>query len=178
MGIKDSEISLWDWRAYNTSLGGNSEQDIRSSKVILWDGFCSVHQRFTVDQINEARQQYQNIQIVVHPECNADVVQAADAVGSTAFIADYTNNAKPGSVIGIGTEVNLVSRLAKENPDKTIFCLDSVICPCSTMYRVHPAYLLWVIESLSKDQVVNQISVSTQDKANAKIALERMLEVS
>ena len=178
LGIKDSEISLWDWRAYNTSLGGNSEQDIRNSKVILWDGFCSVHQRFTTDQINEARQQYPNIQIVVHPECNADVVQNADAVGSTAFIADYTNNAKPGSVIGIGTEVNLVSRLAKENPDKTIFCLDSVICPCSTMYRVHPAYLLWVIESLSKDQVVNQISVSTQDKANAKIALERMLEVS
>ena len=74
-------------------LGGNSKQDIRNSKVILWDGFCSVHQRFTVEQINEAREQYQNIQIVVHPECNADVVQAADAVGSTAFIADYTNNA-------------------------------------------------------------------------------------
>ena len=178
LGIKDSEISLWDWRSRNKILGGNSKRKIEDSKVILWDGFCSVHQRFTVNQINEARQQYSDIDIVVHPECSADVVKAADAVGSTAFIADYTNNSKPGSVIGIGTEVNLVSRLSKENPDKTIFCLDSVICPCSTMYRVHPAYLLWVLEALCEEQIINQISVGNDDKANARIALERMLEVS
>ncbi|MDG1990678.1 MAG: quinolinate synthase NadA [Dehalococcoidia bacterium] len=178
LGINDDLISLWDWRRPDIELGGNSEEKIRKSKVILWDGFCSVHQRFTVSQIKEARSQYPRINIVVHPECNADVVKEADAVGSTAFIADYVNNAKDGSIIGVGTEVNLVSRLAKLNPQKQIFCLDSVVCPCSTMYRVHPAYLLWVIESLSNGKVVNQIKVPEKDKAFAKIALERMLEIS
>ncbi len=178
LGISDELISLWDWRKPDIELGGNTEEKIRKSKVILWDGFCSVHQRFTASQIKEARIQYPKINIVVHPECNSEVVKAADAVGSTAFITDYVNNAANGSIIGIGTEVNLVSRLAKLNPNKQIFCLDSVVCPCSTMYRVHPAYLLWVLDSLSNGKIVNQIKVLQKDKTFAKIALERMLEIS
>ena len=103
------------------------------------------------------------------------MVQAADANGSTAFIAKYVAEAPAGSVIGVGTEINLVSRLAKEHPDKTIFCLDPVVCPCSTMYRVHPAYLAWVMESLVRGEVVNQIVVPEDQKRYAKVALDRML---
>jgi quinolinate synthase len=102
-------------------------------------------------------------------------VQAADANGSTSFIARYVAEAPAGAVIGVGTEINLVSRLAKEHPDKTVFCLDPVVCPCSTMYRVHPAYLAWVMESLVRGEVVNQIVVPDEDREHAKLALERML---
>jgi quinolinate synthase len=134
-----------------------------------------VHQRFSLAQIEQARERYPDVQIVVHPECRYDVVQAADANGSTAFIAKYVAEAPAGAVIGVGTEINLVSRLAKESPDKTVFCLDPVVCPCSTMYRVHPAYLAWVMESLVEGNVVNQIAVPEEQKVHARIALERML---
>jgi quinolinate synthase len=178
LGIKDESIALWDWRKKENKLGGNTITQIEKYKVILWDGFCSVHQRFTISQINQARIQYPKIQIVVHPECSSEVANASDAVGSTAFIADYVSNAPNNSIIGIGTEINLVSRLAKENPNKKVFCLDSVVCPCSTMYRVHPAYLLWILESLLDKKIVNKISVDDDTKKFAKIALERMIEVS
>ena len=104
-------------------------------------------------------------------------MQSADANGSTAFIAEYVAKAAPGSTIGIGTEINLVARLAKENPDKNIFCLDPVVCPCSTMYRVHPAYLAWVMEELTKGNIHNQISVNPEVKIHARTALNRMLEL-
>ena len=130
-------------------------------------------------QVEEARAKYaalgQQVQIVVHPECRYEVVQAADANGSTAFIAKYVAEAAPGSIIGVGTEINLVSRLAKEHPDKTVFCLDPVVCPCSTMYRVHPAYLAWVLEELLDGRVVNRIRVADHHRADARVALERML---
>jgi quinolinate synthase len=134
-----------------------------------------VHQRFSVTQIEAARARYPEAKIVVHPECRYDVVQAADANGSTAYIAKYVAEAPAGAVIGIGTEINLVSRLAKEHPDKTVFCLDPVVCPCSTMYRVHPAYLAWVMESLVRGEVVNRIQVPAETKRHARVALERML---
>ena len=134
-----------------------------------------MHQRFSLTQIEDARAAHPGVQIIVHPECRYEVVQAADATGSTAFIAKYVAEAAPGSVIGIGTEINLVSRLAKENPDKTVFCLDPVVCPCSTMYRVHPAYLAWVMESLVEGVVVNEIEVPDAIRADARVALERML---
>ena len=134
-----------------------------------------MHQRFSLPQIEQARERYPDVQIVVHPECRYDVVEASDANGSTAYIAKYVAEAPAGSVIGIGTEINLVSRLAKEHPDKTVFCLDPVVCPCSTMYRVHPAYLAWVMESLVEGHAVNQITVPEDHKAHARIALERML---
>jgi quinolinate synthase len=175
MGIPDDKMVLWNWRVPAGNLGGASPEALEASRIILWQGHCSVHQRFSLTQIEHAREQYPDVQIVVHPECRFDVVQAADASGSTAFIAKYVTEAPAGSVIGVGTEINLVSRLAKENPDKTVFCLDPVVCPCSTMYRVHPAYLAWVMESLVEGEVVNQIQVPEHHKHDAKVALDRML---
>lgn len=175
MGIPLEEMVLWNWRQPAGHLGGADPAALERSRIILWQGHCSVHQRFSLTQIEAARKQYPNVQIVVHPECRYDVVQAADANGSTAFIAKYVAEAPAGSVIGIGTEINLVSRLAKEHPDKTVFCLDPVVCPCSTMYRVHPAYLAWVMESLVRGEVVNRIQIPEETKRHARVALERML---
>ena len=175
MGIPLEEMTLWNWRLPSGALGGTSEDALDRSRIILWQGHCSVHQRFSVTQIEAARERYPQAQIVVHPECRADVVAAADADGSTAYIARYVAEAEAGSVIGIGTEINLVSRLAKEHPEKTVFCLDPVVCPCSTMYRVHPAYMAWVMESLAAGEVVNRIEVPEDQKQLAKIALDRML---
>ena len=175
MGIPLDEMVLWNWRVPAGNLGGATEESLERARVILWQGHCSVHQRFSLTQIEDARKQHPGVQIVVHPECRYEVVQAADANGSTAFIAKYVADAPAGSVIGVGTEINLVSRLAKENPDKTVFCLDPVVCPCSTMYRVHPAYLAWVMESLVEGVVVNEIEVPDAIRAAARVALERML---
>ena len=177
MGISDNEMSLWNWRLGPGRLGGLSRENLLRSRIILWQGHCSVHQRFSLTQIDQARERFPEVEILVHPECRAEVVDAADASGSTGFIVDYVANAEAGSVIGIGTEINLVSRLSHEYPDKTIFCLDPVVCPCSTMYRVHPAYLAWVMESLVKGHVVNQISVDKNIKHYAAVALQRMLNI-
>ena len=175
MGIPLEEMVLWNWRAPAGNLGSSSPEALERSRVILWQGHCSVHQRFTVQQIEQARAQYPGVKIVVHPECRYDTVQAADANGSTAYIVKYVEQAPPGSIIGVGTEINLVSRLAHEHPDKTVFCLDPVVCPCSTMYRVHPAYLAWVMESLVDGVVVNKVTVPEQHRSDARLALERML---
>ena len=175
MGIPLEQQPLWNYRLPFGSLGGNSQADLERGRVMLWQGHCSVHQRFTVDQINEAHER--GAQVVVHPECRAEVVEAADCDGSTEFIVRAVTDSPPGSIWGIGTEINLVSRLAKENPDKTVFCLDPVVCPCSTMYRVHPAYLSWAIEALADGEVVNQIIVPEDEKRWAKVALDRMLEI-
>jgi quinolinate synthase len=175
MGIPLHEMVLWNWRLPAGSLGGRTAEELEHARVILWQGHCSVHQRFSLTQIEDARARHPTVQILVHPECRYEVVQAADANGSTAFIAKYVADAPAGAVIGIGTEINLVSRLAKEHPDKTVFCLDPVVCPCSTMYRVHPAYLAWVMESLVRGEVVNQIVVPEDEKREARVALERML---
>ncbi len=175
MDIPLDEMALWNWRQPAGSLGGLAAEELERSRIILWQGHCSVHQRFSVTQIEAARERYAEARIVVHPECRYEVVQAADANGSTAYIARYVAEAPSGSVIGIGTEINLVSRLAKEHPDKTVFCLDPVVCPCSTMYRVHPAYLAWVMESLVGGEVVNQIVVPPDERDHARVALERML---
>lgn len=173
MGIPLSEMALWD---PFQPMGGNSEQALQKSRVILWKGHCSVHTRFTVDQIRKARAKYPEIKILVHPECTMEVVQEADLAGSTEFIAKTIAQAPPGSKWGVGTEVNLVNRLAKENPGKLVFCLDPIICPCSHMYRIHPAYLCWVLENLAEGRVVNRAQVEPETKRWAKIALERMLQ--
>ena len=175
LGIPLEQMALYNWRLPAGQLGGVAPEALDRARVILWQGHCSVHQRFSLTQIEAARAKYPDVQIVVHPECRFDVVQAADANGSTAYIAKYVAQAPAGSVIGIGTEINLVSRLAHEYPDKTIFCLDPVVCPCSTMYRVHPAYLAWVMESLVRGEVVNRIEVPEETKRHARVALERML---
>ena len=158
-------------------LGGLSESQIQDARIILWKGHCSVHTRFSVAQIEDARAKFPDVQVVVHPECVREVVDAADMDGSTEFIIKVVSQAPAGSVFAIGTEINLVNRLANENPDKTVFCLDPVVCPCSTMYRIHPAYLAWVTEGLVADTVVNQVKVDEGTAHYARIALERMLSL-
>ncbi|MEO6486368.1 MAG: quinolinate synthase NadA [Thermoanaerobaculia bacterium] len=177
MGISLEQMVLWGWARPYGSMGGHTLEELQQSRVILWAGHCSGHQRFTPQQIEEARAKYPDIQVIVHPECRWETVQAADLNGSTEFIAKTIGNAPAGSKFAVGTEINLVSRLAKENPDKTVFCLDPVVCPCSTMYRVHPAYLAWTIEALAEGHVVNQILVPEDIAANAKLALGRMLAI-
>ena len=158
-------------------LGGLTESQIQDARIFLWQGHCSVHTRFSVAQIEDARAKFPDVQVVVHPECVREVVDAADMDGSTEFIIKVVSQAPAGSVFAIGTEINLVNRLAQENPDKTVFCLDPVVCPCATMYRIHPAYLAWVTEGLVADTVVNQVKVDEDTAHYARIALERMLSL-
>lgn len=174
MGIRPDEMIVWN---PFKSMGGHTEDELRQAKVILWQGHCSVHTRFTVPQIEEARQRYPDVNVVVHPECTMEVVQAADSNGSTEFIKKTIEDAAPGTKWAVGTEISLVNRLAKENPDKTVFCLDSVVCPCSTMYRIHPAYLSWVLDGLNEGIVLNEIVVDPETAGYAKIALDRMLSI-
>ena len=148
-----------------------------AAKMILWKGFCSVHQRFTVEQIEKARAAFPGVKVIVHPECSMQVVDAADGTGSTAYIVKEIANAPAGSAIAVGTEINLVNRLAAQYPDKTVFCLDPVVCPCSTMYRIHPAYLAWALENIEQGNIVNRITVDDDTAREAKVALERMLQV-
>jgi len=171
------EMALWDYRRPYGGLGGNTPEQLERSRVILWKGHCSVHQRFSVEQIERARREHPGIRVVVHPECRMEVVQAADCDGSTEFIVRQVTDSPPGSKWAVGTEINLVHRLAVENPDKLVFCLDPVVCPCSTMYRVHPAYLCWVVEQLADGRVVNQVMVDEETARYAKVALDRMLAV-
>lgn len=155
---------------------GIEEQALRDAKVLLWPGFCSVHKRFTVEQIEQARAQHPGCRVIVHPECPMPVVDAADASGSTEKIRAFVEASSPGDVIAIGTEINLVNRLAAQYPDRTIFCLDPVICPCSTMYRIHPGYLAWVLDGLvGTGETRNRIVVPDSIARDAKVALQRML---
>ncbi len=170
----DRDMVVWDpFQPY----GGNTPDRLREATFILWKGHCSVHKRFTVEQIAAARAAYPEVNVLVHPECPLEVVQASDYNGSTEYIIQKVESAAAGSVWTIGTEVNLVNRLAKEHPDKTIFCLDSQICPCATMYRIHPSFLLWVLERLVAGEVVNQVKVPEKTAHWARVALSRMLEI-
>ena len=172
MGISEDVMPLWRPHLAN---GGNTPGQLRDAKVILWNGFCSVHKRFTVDQIERARAEYPGVRVIVHPECPAPVVEAADGSGSTEYIRREIEASKPGDVIAVGTEINMVNRLQQQYPDRTIFCLDPVVCPCSTMYRIHPAYLAWTLESLIEGRTPNRISVDKSIAEHSRIALERML---
>ncbi|MCI1218213.1 quinolinate synthase NadA [Bifidobacterium crudilactis] len=174
MGLDVDRMPVWN--PYK-QMGGGSPTTYRQAQMILWKGFCSVHQRFTVEQIEGARAAFPGVTVVVHPECSMEVVNAADGTGSTAYIVKRIEQAPAGSTIAVGTEINLVNRLAAEHPDKTIFCLDPVVCPCSTMYRIHPAYLAWSLDRLLEGEVVNRITVDGATAEQAKIALERMLRV-
>ena len=174
-GIPLEQMPTWNPRL---PLGGNSEDALRDAKVLLWHGFCSVHRRFTVAQIEQARAEHPDVQVIVHPECPLPVVEAADSSGSTDFIVKAIQAAPAGSTFAIGTEINLVQRLAAQHPEHTIFCLDPVICPCSTMYRIHPGYLAWVLEELVAGRVVNRITVPASVADPARTALERMLAVA
>ncbi|GAA4182830.1 quinolinate synthase NadA [Gryllotalpicola kribbensis] len=172
MGVPLSAMPLWNPARVS---GGLSGDELDASRVILWNGFCSVHKRFTVAQIEAARAAHPGVRVIVHPECPMEVVDAADGAGSTDYIVKAIAAAPAGSVFAIGTEINLVQRLAADYPQHEIFCLDSVVCPCSTMYRIHPGYLAWVLEELVAGRTVNQISVAPRVAAGARVALERML---
>jgi quinolinate synthase len=172
MGVPLEQMPLWQGRR---PLGGNTESDLVDSRVILWNGFCSVHKRFTVDQIAQARAEHPDVRVIVHPECPMPVVDAADEYGSTDYIRKAVEAATTPTTFAIGTEINMVQRLAAQHPEHTIFCLDPVVCPCSTMYRIHPGYLAWVLERLVAGETVNQISVDEQVAESARVALERML---
>jgi quinolinate synthase len=172
MGIPLSQMPLWD---PSQPLGGCEAATLQQARVILWHGFCSVHRRFTVEQIAAARLRHPGVRVIVHPECPMEVVDAADASGSTDFIKRTIEAAPAGSAFAIGTEINLVQRLANQHPEHTIVCLDSIICPCSTMYRIHPSYLAWVLEALERGDLLNRITVPESIAAPARIALERML---
>ncbi len=174
LGVPLDEMVVWNpFR----QLGGNTPEQLKNAKMVLWQGHCSVHTRFTIGQIESARALHPDINIIVHPECPMETVQAADLVGSTEFIRDQINSSPAGSKWGVGTEVSLVNRLAINNPDKTVFCLDPVTCPCSTMYRIHPAYLLWMLDGLLEGNVLNEITVPEDVKRDSQIALQRMLSL-
>lgn len=175
MGMSLDQMPVWN--PYKPAGGAEDPSVYADAKMILWKGFCSVHQRFTVDQIERARKAYPGVKVIVHPECSMDVVNAADGTGSTAYIVKEIANAPTGSAVAVGTEINLVNRLAAQYPDKTVFCLDPVVCPCSTMYRIHPAYLAWALENIEQGNIVNRITVDEDTARDAKIALQRMLEV-
>lgn len=172
MGVPLEKMPLWWGRK---PLGGNTEQELLDAQVVLWNGFCSVHKRFTVEQIDQARAQHPGVRVIVHPECPMPVVDAADEYGSTDYIRRAVEGATEPTTFAIGTEINMVQRLAAQHPEHTIFCLDPVVCPCSTMYRIHPGYLAWVLERLVAGETVNQITVSDEVAEPARLALERML---
>ncbi|MCI0782803.1 MAG: quinolinate synthase NadA [Chloroflexi bacterium] len=176
-GVSLDEMVVWDYTLPYGSLGGNTREELERAKVILWKGWCSVHRRFSVAQIEKARAEYPGVKVIVHPECTMEVLQAADMDGSTEVISRAITEAPAGSTWAVGTEINLVSRLARENPDKTVFCLDPVVCPCATMYRIHPAYLAWTLDELAAGRIVNRVEVPADIAKHAKVALERMLSV-
>src|SRR6478752_7643577 len=172
MGVPLEQMPMWN---PHKPLGGSSAAELEDARVILWHGFCSVHRRFTVDQIDKARAEHPGVRVIVHPECPMAVVDAADESGSTDYIRRAIEGATEPTTFAIGTEVNLVQRLAAANPQHEIFCLDPVVCPCSTMYRIHPGYLAWVLEGLVAGTVLNRITVPADVADPARLALERML---
>ena len=174
LGLSLDEMIVWN---PFKRLGGHTPEALRKAKMVLWQGHCSVHTRFTVKQIESARARYPDIKVIAHPECVMEVVQAADMDGSTETIRKAINESPSGSKWAVGTEISLVNRLAKQNPDKVVFCLDPVVCPCSTMYRIHPAYLSWVLDGLMEGVLVNEITVDEETQRYSRIALERMLQV-
>ena len=172
LGLSLEDCVVWNpWQP----MGGLTEEQIKKAKVILWRGHCSVHGRFSIDSVNEIRTRVPGVQILVHPECTHEVVQAADRVGSTEKIIKIVEQSPAGSKWAIGTELNLVQRISQNNPDKEIYFLDKDICYCSTMNRIDLPHLVWAMESLVSGTVVNQIRVAPEVAKYSKLALERML---
>lgn len=174
LGIPEEEIIVWH---RDEPMGGNRAEAVKRARIILWNGFCSVHMLFLPKHVQYFREKYPGINIIVHPECRREVVALSDLCGSTEYIIKTVEGAPSGTVWAIGTEINLVNRLKKEQPDKTIFFLSPTVCLCSTMYRIDPQHLCWVLENLVDGRVVNQIVVPEEEKRWARIALERMLSL-
>jgi quinolinate synthase len=175
MGVPLDEMVVWD---PNEIWGGLQPEQVKKAKLILWNGHCSVHTRFTVAQIDAFRKKYPEGKVVAHPECTFDVVQAADTSGSTESIINTVKDSPEGSVWAVATEVHLVNRLGHEvAPGRTVVTLDPFGCLCSTMFRVSPNHLLWIMEGLVNGEIHNQIIVPDDIKRDAKLALDRMLEI-
>jgi quinolinate synthase len=172
LGLSLEDCVLWNpWKP----MGGLTAEEIQRAKVILWRGHCSVHGRFTTESVAEVRLRVPEINVIVHPECQHEVVKIADFVGSTEMIIQTVNKAPAGSKWAIGTELNLVSRLAANNPDKEVIFLDKAVCYCSTMNRIDLPHLVWAMESVVNGRIVNEIRVDEQVARFSKIALEQML---
>ena len=172
LGLTAEDCVIWNpWKPH----GGLTDQELQDAKVILWRGHCSVHGRFSRENVDEVRARIPGVQVLVHPECKNEVVMAADVVGSTEMIIKTVSASPAGSKWAIGTELNLVSRLAKTNPDKEIAFLDKTVCYCSTMNRIDLPHLVWAMENLVAGRVINQISVEERTAHFARVALERML---
>jgi quinolinate synthase len=172
LGLKLEDCILWNpWKPN----GGLTDEQIKKAKVILWRGHCSVHGRFTVENIKDVKIRLPGVQVLVHPECQHDVVSNADVVGSTEVIIKTVKDSPAGTKWAVGTELNLVQRLANENPDKEVVFLDKTVCYCSTMNRIDLPHLVWAMESLVGGKLVNQIKVEAEVARYAKVALERML---
>jgi quinolinate synthase len=174
LGVALERMSVWNPRVPGEKAVLAVEDN---SPLILWKGYCSVHQRFTPAQAERLRREYPGIQIVVHPECPYEVCQAADKVGSTDFIIRTVSDSPPGSKWAVGTEIHLVNRLAHEQPDKLVISLQQNVCACATMYRIDPVHLCWALENLADGVVVNEIKVDDDTIQWARVALERMLEI-
>ena len=172
LGLSLDDCVLWNpWKP----MGGLTEDEIRGAKMILWRGHCSVHGRFTKESIDELRARIDGIRIIVHPECQHEVVTAADFVGSTEKIIQVVSQSPAGSTWAVGTELNLVSRLAQQNPDKQVLFLDKTVCYCSTMNRIDLPHLVWAMESVLAGHIVNEIKVDPTTARYSKLALDQML---
>ena len=175
MGVPLDEMIVWD---PDLPDGGVDADALHNARMILWKGHCSVHTRFTVPQVEHVRRIHPGVRVIVHPECTWDVVQAADDSGSTEYIIDKVTGSPPGSTWAVGTEIHLVSRLAAElAPERTVLTLDPIGCLCSTMFRVSPNHLLWVLDALRDGVVHNRIVVPEREKEWTRVALDRMLEI-
>jgi len=175
MGYGLDDMRLWDPRH---DLGGLTERDCKESTFLLWRGHCSIHQRFRPEHVAAFRAEHPDGIVVVHPECPHETVLVADRVGSTDYIIRALDEAPAGATVAVGTEVHLVNRLADEHPDKTVVSLDPLICPCSTMNRIDAPHLCWVLEELVEGHAVNPVSVDAATAEWARVALQRMLDIT
>lgn len=172
LGIPLEQMIVWDPAQ---ELGGNSPEAIRKARVILWKGYCSVHQRFTVQHVERVRREHPGMRVIAHPECRYEVVQAADASGSTEGIIKAISASPPGTDWAVGTEIHLVHRLGKQFTDRKVISLDPSVCVCTTMFRITPQHLLWALDNLAAGNIVNQIRVDDRTRRFARTALDRML---
>jgi len=175
MGYAHDDMVVWNPRH---ELGGLTDDEVRDATFLLWKGHCSVHQRFSPAHVEAFRAEHPDGIVIAHPECAHEVCSIADEVGSTDYIIKAVAKAPVGSTIAIGTEIHLVNRLAQETPDKTVVSLDPLVCPCSTMFRIDGPHLAWVLENLVEGRILNRIEVDPETAGWAKVALQRMLDIT